>query len=108
MNNHICKCHLPACTCPNNWALCRYCEAEITWVKTKAGRSMAIDGHVKAGFFDRDTQRSHWATCSNPPERQPRPAQPKAEPAPKVNPKQRNLFADMALEELKTTMRSIL
>lgn len=101
---HICKCQLPACICPNNWALCKYCEAEITWVKTQLGRSMPIDGHLKTFEFDSAHHRAHQQTCEFPPERKPRPTKPKTQaklkPRAPVNPKQSNIFAELVLSEL--------
>lgn len=99
MSEHICKCQQPACTCPNNWALCKYCGADVTWVRTDNDRAMAIDGHIKAGQWDRHTQRSHWATCTNPPARKRPVAKPKA-PKP-VNPKQTDMFAEFELQKLR-------
>jgi hypothetical protein len=46
---------------------CRSCNAEIVWIKTKAGKLMPLDPPVLTVVTDQgETVRgreSHWATC---------------------------------------------
>ncbi len=51
-------------------AKCRSCDADIVWLKTKAGKNMPVDADedavvdAEAGrLFDRDEHTSHFETC---------------------------------------------
>ncbi len=97
----ICHCHKGTeCDCPTNWARCRHCKADITWVTTANDKSMPIDGHIRADRYDATRQVSHFATCAA----RKRPAKPAAQkpstPRPQVQVVQLNIFAETAIQEL--------
>lgn len=46
---------------------CKACGADITWMKTEAGKNIPVDtdtvGDFGADVFDKETMTAHWATC---------------------------------------------
>lgn len=96
----ICHCYKPGnlCDCPTNWARCRECQADITWVTTANEKSMPVNGHIRADHYDATQQVSHFATCSAR-KRAARTAKPEpSTPRPQVV--QLDIFAESAIQEL--------
>ncbi|MFA5405617.1 MAG: hypothetical protein WC358_11855, partial [Ignavibacteria bacterium] len=49
----------------NNIAHCKWCDAEIKWLKTRAGKNMPINYETYTGEleYDHTKHTSHFATC---------------------------------------------